>query len=103
MGAGDAVIGVNPASDDAEAIGELVRLLDSIQETHVIPTQTCVLSHVTTTLELIRQGSPVDLCFLSITGTQAANRGFGIDLTILAEAHEATRSLGRGTAGQNCM
>lgn len=103
MGAGDAVIGINPASDDVEATGELLRLLDELREGLAIPAQTCVLSHVTTTLDLIRQGAPVDLCFQSIAGTQAANEGFGIDLAMLAEAQDATASLARGTAGQDCM
>ena len=103
MGAGDAVIGVNPASDNVEATGELLRLLDEVRESLSIPTQTCALSHVTTTIDLIRQGAPVDLCFQSIAGTQAANEGFGIDLAMLAEARDATAALGRGTVGQDCM
>ena len=103
MGAGDAVIGINPASDNVETTGELLRLLDEMRAGLAIPTQTCVLTHVTSTLELIRQGAPVDLCFQSIAGTQAANEGFGIDLALLAEAHEATQALGRGTIGRNCM
>jgi ethanolamine ammonia-lyase large subunit len=103
MGSGDAVIGVNPAGDDVEATGEILRLLDEICEGLAIPTQTCVLSHVTTTIDLIRQGAPVDLCFQSIAGTQAANEGFGIDLGLLAEAREATASLARGTVGHDCM
>ncbi|PEQ13699.1 ethanolamine ammonia lyase large subunit [Novosphingobium sp. PC22D] len=103
MASGDAVIGINPAGDDLAATGELLRLLDALRESLAIPTQTCVLTHVTSTLELIGQGVPVDLCFQSIAGTQAANRGFGIDLALLAEAREATASLGRGTAGTNCM
>ena len=103
MGAGDAVIGINPAGDNVATTGELLRLLDGLREGLALPTQTCVLSHVTTTLDLIGQGAPVDLCFQSIAGTEAANQGFGIDLALLAEAHEATRALGRGTVGQHCM
>lgn len=103
MAAGDAVIGVNPASDHVEGTGEVLRLLDDIRSALGIPTQTCVLAHVTTTLELIAAGAPVDLCFQSIAGTQAANRGFGIDLSLLDEAHSATQSLARGTVGQNCL
>jgi len=103
MGAGDAVIGINPATDNVAATGELLRLLGDIREGLAIPTQTCVLAHVTTTLELVRQGAPVDLCFQSIAGTQGTNRGFGIDLALLAEAQEATLALGRGTVGQDCM
>jgi ethanolamine ammonia-lyase large subunit len=103
MGAGDAVIGINPATDDLETTATLLRLLDDVRQTYAIPTQSCVLAHVTNTLELIRWGAPVDLCFQSIAGTQAANRGFGIDLALLAEARDATLSLGRGTLGRNVM
>lgn len=103
MGAGDAVIGINPAGDNVATTGELLRLLDAVREGLAIPTQTCVLSHVTTTLDLIRQGAPVDLCFQSIAGTEAANKGFGVDLGLLAEARNATLSLGRGSVGQHCM
>ncbi len=103
MGAGDAVIGVNPACDHVEATATLLRLLDRVRDGCGIPTQTCVLAHITTTIALIRQGAPVDLCFQSIAGTEAANRGFGIDLALLAEGEAATRSLGRGTVGQDCM
>ncbi|MEM6898230.1 MAG: ethanolamine ammonia-lyase subunit EutB [Pseudomonadota bacterium] len=103
LGAGDAVIGLNPASDHVEGTGDILRLLDNIRATLAIPTQTCVLAHVTTTMELVAAGAPVDLCFQSIAGTEAANRGFGIDLSLLDEAHEATISLSRGTVGQDCM
>ena len=103
LGAGDACIGINPASDDPAAIGGLLRLLDDIITRLQIPTQGCVLSHVTTTLELIDQGAPVDLVFQSIAGTQAANRSFGIDLALLREAHQAGLSLRRGTVGENVM
>jgi ethanolamine ammonia-lyase large subunit len=97
------VIGINPASDNVDAIATLLHMLDEIRETCAIPTQTCVLAHVTTSLELIRQGAPVDLCFQSIAGTEAANSGFGIDLSLLSEAADATRSLGRGSIGTDCM
>ena len=103
MGAGDAVIGINPATDNAETTTTLLRLLDEIRLAYAIPTQSCVLAHVTTTLDLVRRGAPVDLCFQSIAGTQAANTGFGIDLALLAEARDATLSLGRGTVGQDVM
>jgi ethanolamine ammonia-lyase large subunit len=103
LGAGDACIGINPASDDPAVIGGLLRLLDDIITRLQIPTQGCVLSHVTTTLELIDQGAPVDLVFQSIAGTQAANRSFGIDLALLREAHQAGLSLRRGTVGENVM
>jgi ethanolamine ammonia-lyase large subunit len=103
LGSGDACIGINPASDDPAVIGGLLRLLDDIITRLQIPTQACVLAHVTTTLALIAQGLPVDLVFQSIAGTQAANRSFGIDLALLREAHQAGRSLRRGTAGDNVM
>ena len=103
LGAGDACIGINPVSDDPAVIGGLLRLLDDIITRLQIPTQSCVLSHVTTTLGLIDQGVPVDLVFQSIAGTQAANRSFGIDLALLREAHEAGLSLRRGTVGENVM
>ena len=103
LGSGDACIGINPASDDPAVIGGLLRLLDEIIGRLQIPTQSCLLAHVTTTLELIDQGLPVDLVFQSIAGTQAANRSFGVDLALLKQAHEAGRSLARGTIGNNVM
>jgi ethanolamine ammonia-lyase large subunit len=103
LGAGDACIGVNPASDDPAVLGDLVRLLDDIIARLAIPTQSCVLTHVTTTLGLIAEGCPVDLVFQSIAGTEAANRSFGVDLAILKEAREAGLSLRRGTVGSNVM
>ncbi len=83
LGSGDACIGINPASDDPAVIGDLLRLLDGIIARLQIPTQGCVLTHVTTTLGLIGQGAPVDLVFQSIAGTEAANRSFGVDLALL--------------------
>ena len=103
LGAGDACIGINPASDDPFIIGRLLHLLDEIIARLQIPTQSCVLSHVTTTIGMIAQGTPVDLVFQSIAGTEAANRSFGVDLAILREAREAGRSLRRGTVGDNLM
>ena len=103
LGSGDACIGINPASDDPAVIGGLLHLLDDIIARLQIPTQSCVLSHVTTTLGLIEQRVPVDLVFQSIAGTQAANRSFGIDLALLREAHQAGLSLRRGTVGNNVM
>jgi ethanolamine ammonia-lyase large subunit len=103
LGSGDACIGINPASDDPAVLGGLVRLLDELISRLQIPTQSCVLAHVTTTLGLINQGCPVDLVFQSIAGTQAANKSFGIDLAILKEAREAGLSLRRGTVGNNVM
>jgi ethanolamine ammonia-lyase large subunit len=103
LGSGDACIGINPASDDPAVIGTLLRLLDDIIARLQIPTQSCVLSHVTTTLGLIDQHVPVDLIFQSIAGTEAANRSFGIDLALLREARQAGLSLQRGTVGNNVM
>ncbi|MES5486649.1 ethanolamine ammonia-lyase subunit EutB [Bradyrhizobium sp. INPA03-11B] len=103
LGSGDACIGINPASDDPNVIGTLLRLLDDVITRLAIPTQGCVLTHVTTTLGLIGQGVPVDLVFQSIAGTEAANRSFGVDLSLLREAREAGLSLRRGTVGDNVM
>ncbi len=103
LGAGDAVIGINPATDSPERTHALLCLLEDARTRLAIPTQSCVLAHVTTTLELIRLGSPVDLVFQSIGGTEGTNRGFGIDLALLAEAQEAALSLGRGTVGDHVM
>jgi ethanolamine ammonia-lyase large subunit len=103
LGSGDACIGINPASDDPTVIGELLRLLDGIIARLEIPTQSCVLTHVTTTLGLIGQSVPVDLVFQSIAGTEAANRSFGVDLALLCEARQAALSLRRGTVGNNVM
>ena len=103
LGSGDACIGINPASDDPAVISGLLRLLDEIIGGLQIPTQGCVLTHVTTTLQLIEQGLPVDLVFQSITGTQAANESFGVDLALLRQAHEAGLSLRRGNVGNNVM
>src|ERR1700688_4001693 len=103
LGSGDACIGINPASDDPAVISRLLRLLADIIARLQIPTQACVLAHVTTTLGLIDQGLPVDLVFQSIAGTQAANRSFGVDLATLRQAHQAGLSLRRGTVGNNVM
>jgi ethanolamine ammonia-lyase large subunit len=103
LGAGDAVIGINPATDSPERARTLLSMLDEIRAKLDIPTQTCVLAHVTTTLALIEQRAPVDLTFQSIAGTQTANKSFGIDLALLKEAHQATLSLKRGTVGDNVM
>ena len=102
-GCGDAVIGINPATDSVPAVETLLRLLDDLIHRYEIPTQSCVLAHVTTTLECIARGAPVDLVFQSIAGTEAANRSFGIDLALLREAHEAALALKRGTVGDNVM
>lgn len=103
MGAGDAVIGVNPVSDNLGTLGRLTRMLDEVIQRFVIPTQSCVLTHLTNTLHLIEQGAPVDLVFQSIGGTEAANRAFGITPELLDEAHQAAQALSRGTVGSNLM
>jgi ethanolamine ammonia-lyase large subunit len=103
LGSGDAVIGINPATDSPERAHALVCMLDDIRLKLEIPTQSCVLAHVTTTLGLIRKSAPVDLVFQSIAGTQAANASFGVDLALLREAREAALSLKRGTVGNNVM
>jgi ethanolamine ammonia-lyase large subunit len=103
LGSGDACIGINPASDDPAIIGRLLRLIDDVIVRLQIPTQSCVLAHVTTTLGLIEQGLPVDLVFQSIAGTEAANRSFGIDLALLRQAQQAGLSLRRGSVGNNVM
>ncbi|WP_374950315.1 ethanolamine ammonia-lyase subunit EutB [Mucilaginibacter sp.] len=102
-GSGDACIGINPASDSPAAVLKILTLVDRLREQFEIPTQSCVLNHITTTIQLINQNAPVDLCFQSIAGTQKANASFGIDLKLLDEAHAATQSLNRGTAGNNVM
>ena len=102
-GSGDAVIGINPATDNVPQVIMLVEMMDEIIQRYAIPTQSCVLTHVTNTIEAIRRGAPVDLVFQSIAGTEAANRSFGIDLQLLAEAHSAALSLGRGIVGNNVM
>jgi len=103
LGSGDAVIGINPATDSPDRAHQLLSMLDDIRTKLDIPTQSCVLAHVTTTLELIRKGSPVDLVFQSIAGTEAANKSFGVNLALLDEAHEAALALRRGTIGDNVM
>lgn len=103
LGSGDAVIGINPATDNVAQVVSLLHLLDAVIDQYQIPTQSCVLTHITNTIEAIRRGAPVDLVFQSVAGTQAANRSFGIDLALLAEGQAASLSLGRGTLGNNVM
>nr|WP_318379964.1 ethanolamine ammonia-lyase subunit EutB [uncultured Enterobacter sp.]DAI86887.1 MAG TPA: ethanolamine ammonia lyase large subunit [Caudoviricetes sp.] len=102
-GAGDAVVGINPASDSLPVLERLNHMMADIIDRFAIPTQSCVLTHVTNTLQLIERGAPVDLVFQSVAGTEAANSGFGINLALLHEAQEAALSLGRGTLGHNVM
>ena len=103
QGAGDAVIGINPASDNLANCQSLLAALDEMRQAFAIPTQSCVLTHVTNALALLERGAPVDLIFQSVAGTQAANDGFGVSLAILAKAHQAGLAAARGTVGQNCM
>lgn len=102
-GCGDAVIGINPATDSVDNCCRLLEMLDRTRERFEIPTQSCVLTHVTNTMEAIARGAPVDLCFQSIAGSEAANRSFGVSLPLLKEAYEATLGLKRGTLGNNVM
>jgi ethanolamine ammonia-lyase large subunit len=103
LGSGDAVIGINPATDSPKAVRDLLELLDGVIGRYAIPTQSCVLCHVTTSVDLMERGAPVDLVFQTIAGTQAANASFGVTLGLLDEAYEAARGLGRGTVGDHVM
>ncbi|MGW2961279.1 ethanolamine ammonia-lyase subunit EutB [Streptomyces sp. NPDC001220] len=103
LGSGDAVIGINPATDSPKAVRNLLELLADVIDRYAIPTQSCVLCHVTTSVDLMERGAPVDLVFQSIAGTQAANASFGVTLGLLDEAYEAARGLGRGTVGDHVM
>lgn len=103
FGIGDAVIGINPASDSPAACIALLEMLDAVRQRFDIPAQSCVLTHVTNSIACIERGAPVDLVFQSIAGTEAANAGFGITLSLLKEAREAALSLKRGTVGDNVM
>jgi ethanolamine ammonia-lyase large subunit len=102
-GSGDAVIGINPATDNLSALMELYHLVDGVIQQFEIPTQSCILTHVTNQIQLIEKGAPVDLVFQSIAGTELANKSFGIDIALLAEARDAALSLKRGTIGDNVM
>ena len=103
LGCGDAVIGINPASDSVETQILLLQILDDLRQRYAIPTQSCVLSHITNTIAAIERHAPVDLVFQSIAGTEAANRSFGISLALLREGRDAGLSLGRHTVGTNLM
>ena len=102
-GSGDAVIGINPATDRPDTVYALLNMLDNLIRRFEIPTQSCVLSHITTTLELVNKNAPVDLIFQSVGGTEKTNTSFGINLALLQEACEAGLSLNRGTIGNNIM
>jgi len=102
-GSGDAVIGINPVSDNLQTVETLLRMLDRLRESYQIPVQSCVLAHVTTQMEAMRHGAPVDLVFQSIAGTQAANSAFGVNIAMLEEARDQALELRRGTVGNNVM
>lgn len=103
LGSGDAVIGINPATDDSDHVLSLLNMLNELITRFTIPTQSCVLTHVTTTLALIEKNAPVDLVFQSIAGSEKANASFGVHLRLLEEAHAAAKTLKRGSIGQNIM
>jgi ethanolamine ammonia-lyase large subunit len=103
LGSGDAVIGINPVSDSPRTVTLLLELIERLRLGWEIPIQACVLAHVTTQLEALRQGAPVDLVFQSVAGTQAANASFGVTLALLDEARTAALELDRGTVGRNVM
>ena len=96
LSSGDACIGINPATDNVQTVIGLLQMIDRVRQRFAIPTQSCVLAHVTTQMEAIERGAPVDLVFQSIAGTEAANRSFGVNLKLLDEAWDAAKSLGRG-------
>ena len=102
-GAGDAVIGINPATDSLPALMDLYYMVDEVINQYEIPTQSCILTHVTNQIQLIERGAPVDLVFQSIAGTEKANKSFGIDIALLKEAQSAAYSLNRGSVGKNVM
>jgi ethanolamine ammonia-lyase large subunit len=109
LGSGDAVIGINPAGDNVAVTTRLLRLIDTLRQRFGIPVQSCVLAHITTQMEALKAGAPVDLLFQSVAGTEAANRSFGVSLALLAEAHEAGKAQRRGavcadgSTGENIM
>ena len=102
-GNGDALIGINPAFDNINTQINLLKMLDDVRQQYKIPTQICILSHITNTIMSIEKGAPVDLVFQSIGGTEKTNKSFGINLSILKEGYEAAQSLSRGTIGKNVM
>ncbi|MDG5497710.1 ethanolamine ammonia-lyase subunit EutB [Niveispirillum sp. BGYR6] len=102
-GCGDAVIGINPATDSVGRTTDLLSMIDDLRRRWDVPLQSCVLAHVTTLIQVMERGGPADLVFQSIAGSEAANRSFGVNLAILKEAHEAALALKRGTIGDNVM
>jgi ethanolamine ammonia-lyase large subunit len=100
LGSGDAVIGINPVSDSASSVATLLRMIDHVRHRYEIPAQSCVLAHITTQMDAMRQGAPLDLLFQSIAGSEKANTSFGINLALLAEAEQMARELKRGGIGE---
>jgi len=96
LGSGDAVVGINPVSDNPTTVTNLLHMIDTVRQRFAIPVQNCVLAHITTQIKAIEQGAPLDLLFQSIAGTEAANNSFGVNLELLREGHEAAQSLQRG-------
>ncbi|WP_138469754.1 ethanolamine ammonia-lyase subunit EutB [Poseidonocella sp. HB161398] len=103
FGIGDAVIGINPATDNIPNAIALMEMLEELRLRYGIPTQSCVLTHVTNSIEIINRGAPIDLIFQSVAGTEAANEGFGVSLGVLDEAYDGGLGLARGTVGDNVM
>ncbi|MGJ4787884.1 ethanolamine ammonia-lyase subunit EutB [Leptospira koniambonensis] len=103
LGSGDAVIGINPATDNVPTVIALLKMLDSIIQKYSIPTQSCVLCHVTTSIKAMEEGAPLDLVFQSIGGSEALNKSFGVNLNILEESRQMALELNRGTVGNNVM
>jgi ethanolamine ammonia-lyase large subunit len=103
LGSGDAVIGINPVADSVASTRRLLELVESVRERYSIPTQSCVLAHITTQLAALEQGAPIDLMFQSVAGTERANASFGVNLALLDEGHRAAHELRRGTVGDNVM
>ncbi len=103
LGSGDAVIGINPASDNPDNVVSLLQMMDELRQKFQVPTQSCVLAHVTTTLKCLKKKAPIDLVFQSIAGTEKANASFGVTLALLEEAHQGVKALHRGTVGNQVM
>ena len=97
LGSGDAVIGINPAGDNVSGTASLLRMIYALRQRFQIPAQSCVLAHITTQMDALSAGAPVDLLFQSIAGTEAANRSFGVSLSLLAEANQQGRAQRRGS------
>ncbi|MCP4119082.1 MAG: ethanolamine ammonia-lyase subunit EutB [Desulfobacteraceae bacterium] len=102
FGCGDAVLGLNPVEDNVENFERVMMAIVGVKEKYEIPTQCCILAHVTTQMQAAKNGVPVDLMFQSIAGTESANKAFGISASMLQEAREIALKLGTST-GPNVM